>query len=181
MTILPDGYLFIERRESLEKGGDSESVFSRSRAGDSSDDDENMVRVGRRKSVTANMNKKHIARSRFRGQSFEERVETSVDEYITRRGVSDALALRGASPGPGHYNISGETKSYFSNCNKLVGGEAVDYRTTGGKYGYKFGNRSMRKMSYYGQVEVKGVAYKLWMTRMWWVYPLRRVAETVFR
>ena len=42
-----------------------------------------------------------------------------------------------------------------------MGGEAVDYRTTGGKYGYKFGNRSMRKMSYYGQVEVKGVAYKL--------------------
>ncbi len=153
--------VLYERRSNLESGGDTESVFSRSRAGDSSDEEDGKVRVGRRKSVTHSMNQKHLARSRFRGQSFEERVEASVDEYIVRRGVSDTLALNGASPGPGHYNVSGDTKSYFSNCNKIVGGDAVEYRTTAGKYGYKFGNRSMRKMSYYGPVEVKGVAYKL--------------------
>lgn len=151
--------VLYERRKSLESGGVAESVFSRSRAGDSSDEEEKMV--GRRKSITHRMNQKHYARSRFRGQSFEERTEESVEEFIIRRGVSDALALCGASPGPGHYNVSPDTKSYFSNCNKIVGGEAVDARTTAGKRGYKFGNRSMRKMSYYGPIEVKGVAYKL--------------------
>lgn len=151
--------VLYDRRKNLESGGDAESIFSRSRAGDSSDEEEKMV--GRRKSITHRMNQKHYARSRFRGKSFEDRTEDSVEEYIVRRGVSDSLALHGASPGPGHYNVSGDTKSYFSNCNRLVGGDAVEARATAGKGGFKFGNRSMRKMSFYGPIEVKGVAYKL--------------------
>jgi hypothetical protein len=149
--------VLYERRKSAEMGGAAVSS-SKSIDTDSLGDE---TTASRRSTLTENMNNKLISRSRFRGQTFEERTRDSVDDFIVRKGVADAMALHGMDPGPGSYNVSGDKKSYFSNCSVLIGGEAVDARNTAGKYGFDFGKRSVRRLSQYRPLEVKGVAYKL--------------------